>query len=100
MLNAAGVRGSLTLHQQPTNHQVMGHNRRLKPLCNICGDIYSPKRARAGYHICMPCGEQAAAQQRKSWTVLTLHKQGPMFFTAEYARTAAVGANNKGGIVK
>jgi len=38
----------------------MGHNRRLKPRCSICADTYSAKRANAGYHICMPCGEKAA----------------------------------------
>jgi hypothetical protein len=32
--------------------------------------------------------------------VLTLHKQGAMLFTPAFAREAAIGANNKGGIVK
>lgn len=58
------------------------------------------KRAQYGHLICKPCGEVKAKDDRKSWCVLTLHKQGPMFFTPEYARIAAVGANCKGGVVK
>jgi hypothetical protein len=38
--------------------------------------------------------------ERSSWCVLTPHKQGPMFFTAESAREMAKGINSKGGIVK
>jgi hypothetical protein len=53
-----------------------------------------------GYHLCLACGDQAAKSARKSWTVLTPHKQGPMYFTAEFAREAAKGINNKGGLVK
>jgi len=30
--------------------------------------------------------------------VLTPHKQGAMFFTAQFAREAAAGINNKGGL--
>jgi len=35
-----------------------------------------------------------------SWTVLTPHKQGAMFFTPEFAKEAARGINNKGGLIK
>jgi hypothetical protein len=57
----------------------MGHNRRLKPRCSICADIYSPKRANAGYHICMPCGDaQARATVR---TIVPMHKSNYMLFT-------------------
>lgn len=57
----------------------MGHNRRLKPQCNICGDTFSAKRANAGYHICMLCGEaQARARIR---TVVPMHKSNYMLFT-------------------
>jgi hypothetical protein len=61
----------------------------------MCGDTYSPKRANAGYHLCMPCGEGQATEQRRSWTVLTPHKQGAMFFTAESAVELARGINSK-----
>lgn len=50
--------------------------------------------------LCLSCGDIAAKEARKSWTVLTPHKQGPMFFTAETAREVAIGINNKGGLVK
>jgi ribosomal protein L37AE/L43A len=57
----------------------MGHNRRLKPRCSICDDVYSAKRANAGYHICMPCGDaQARATVR---TVVPFHKGAYMLFT-------------------
>ena len=57
----------------------MGHNRRLKPLCSICGDTYSAKRANVGYNICMPCGDaQARAHIR---TIVPMHKSNYMLFT-------------------
>ena len=70
-------------------------SRRLKPLCAHCGDAYSPKRANAGYHLCLLCGEEQARADRASWCVLTPHKQGAMFFTAESAHQLAKGINNK-----
>jgi len=68
--------------------------------CLICGAEVNNERWRIGYKMCMPCGESAAREVRKSWTVLTPHKQGAMFVTAEAARELAVGINNKGGLVK
>jgi len=57
----------------------MGHNRRLKPRCSICYGIYAAKRANAGYHICMPCGDaQARATVR---TIVPMHKSNYMLFT-------------------
>jgi hypothetical protein len=44
------------------------------------------------------CGEEAAREERRGWCVLTPHKQGAMFFTAQFAREAAAGINNKGGL--
>jgi hypothetical protein len=43
----------------------------------------------------MPCGEGQSIKQRASWTVLTPHKQGAMFFTAESAVELARGINSK-----
>ena len=68
---------------------------RMKPICNICGDVYSAKRANAGYHICLNCGEDEARKARKKWCVLTPHKQGAMFFTADSALHLAKGINSK-----
>lgn len=73
----------------------MTSTRKIKPICTRCGDIFSVARRNAGYPMCLMCGEEAAREERKLWTVLTPHKQGAMFFTAEYAREAAVGINVK-----
>ncbi len=69
-------------------------------LCRVCGDEVNERRALLGYRVCLICGEEQARQERKSWTVLTPHKQGAMFFTAQSAREAAIGINQKGGLVK
>jgi len=73
----------------------MGHNRRLKPRCTICDDIYSAKRANAGYHICMPCGDaQARASIR---TIVPMHKSNYMLITD---LDDLKGINNKGGLFR
>jgi hypothetical protein len=77
-----------------------------KVLCQECfGGTLSRARASILMQdkkplLCKECGEAAAKKARKSWTVLTPHKQGAMFFTAETAREVAIGINNKGGLVK
>ena len=70
----------------------------MKPLCKQCNEPFSPKRRNAGYTLCMPCGDGEAKKVRH--TILTPHKQGAMYFTAEFAREAAMGINNKGGLIK
>lgn len=76
------------------------HQHSTPKLCRMCGDeIDPPERARL-VPLCLWCGEDAARTERLSWTVLTPHKQGPMFFTAAFAKEAAIGINNKGGLVK
>lgn len=68
--------------------------------CRMCGEYLSAGRWELGYRVCLECGEEQARQERASWCVLTPHKQGAMFFTAESAREAAKGINNKGGLIK
>ena len=68
--------------------------------CLMCGEYLSRGRWELGYKTCLFCGEEQARQERSRWTILTPHKQGAMFFTAEYAREAAKGINQKGGPVK
>lgn len=65
-----------------------------------CEGIVPAARRGIGRYTCMDCGERSATRERTSWCVLTPHKQGAMFFTAEYAREAAAGINNKGGLVR
>jgi hypothetical protein len=54
---------------------------RMKPKCMGCGDTYSAKRARAGYKLCLWCGEEAAVRDRKSWCVAGINKSNPMLIT-------------------
>ncbi len=68
--------------------------------CYMCGEYLTRGRWELGYKTCLICGEEQAREERKSWTVLTPHKQGAMFFTAQSAREAAIGINQKGGLVK
>ena len=73
---------------------------KMRPVCAECGEVFAAARRKAGYRLCLLCGEEAAQVERKHWTVLTPHKQGAMFFTPEFAVEAAKGINNKGGQVK
>lgn len=66
--------------------------------CPQCGDAVPAARVALGRRLCLPCGEDEARAERRSWCVLTPHKQGAMFFTPEFARVAARGINNKGGL--
>jgi hypothetical protein len=70
------------------------------PECMVCGEEYEFGRWKIGKKTCMPCGDKLAVKVRESWTVLTPHKQGAMFFTAESALEMAKGINNKGGLIK
>ena len=68
--------------------------------CHWCGaDIEPPDRQLLSC-LCKKCGEKSSKAEQKTWTVLTPHKQGPMFFTAQSARVMAKGINNKGGLVR
>ena len=67
-------------------------------ICPQCGDAVPAARVALGRRLCLPCGEEAARAERTSWCVLTPHKQGAMFFTPQFAREAAAGINNKGGL--
>ena len=68
--------------------------------CHWCGsDIEPPDRQLINCY-CKKCGDKRAVSERKGWTVLTPHKQGPMLFTKQSAREMAKGINNKGGLVR
>lgn len=68
--------------------------------CSTCGSDIFPETLKLTGTKCAGCRDMAASQERGGWTVLTPHKQGAMYFTAEFAREAAMGINNKGGLVK
>ena len=66
---------------------------RMKPMCSRCGDMYSAKRANAGYQLCMPCGEDEARGRRH--TIAPMHKSNYMLITN---MDDLKGLNNKGGL--
>ena len=55
--------------------------KRLKPVCVRCGDTFSAARRRAGYNICLLCGEEAARVERTAWCVAPMNKSNYMLFT-------------------
>jgi len=63
----------------------------------LCGDPINPSRLALGYRTCLPCGEEAAVNERKSWCVAPMHKSNYMLLTN---RADLLGINNKGGLVK
>jgi predicted nucleic acid-binding Zn ribbon protein len=68
--------------------------------CHWCGSDIEPPQRQTVSSLCEECAEKKSKEDQKTWTVLTPHKQGPMFFTAESARAMAKGINNKGGLVR
>jgi hypothetical protein len=70
---------------------------RMKPKCMGCRKIFSAKRKRAGYNLCMECGEEAAVSERKLWCVAPMHKSN---YVLVRDRELLVGFNQKGGLVK
>jgi ribosomal protein L37AE/L43A len=63
--------------------------------CIICGSPVAHERWALGYKTCMPCGEAAAKQVKR--TVAPMHKSNYMLIT-DLADLR--GLNNKGGLVK
>jgi len=71
--------------------------RPMKPICVSCGDTFAPARQLAGYHLCMPCGEQRSVQERRGWCIAPMHKSNYMLLTDP---SDLLGINNKGGLIK
>jgi len=69
----------------------------LNTLCRTCGDLITPLARAAIKPTCLPCGEEAATQERKSWCVAPMHKSNYMLLTN---RADLLGINNKGGLIK
>lgn len=70
---------------------------KLRPLCKECGDKFSVKRFKAGYRLCLFCGEEQARAERKGWCVAPMHKSN---YTLITNHADLLGINNKGGLVK
>jgi ribosomal protein L37AE/L43A len=52
---------------------------RMKPICSRCGETFSAKRANAGYHLCLWCGEEQA--QRHRHTIVPMAKSNYVVVT-------------------
>jgi len=64
--------------------------------CAECGDVLDVRRAKAGYVTCMGCGDSAATQERKGWTIIQQYgKGGYQFVTQESAHLALKQTNQK-----
>jgi hypothetical protein len=63
--------------------------------CIHCDDDIDPRRAALGYRLCLFCGEEAAREERKGWTIAPLHKSNYMLWTN---KEDLKGINNKGGL--
>lgn len=70
---------------------------RIKPICVECSEPFAAARRKAGYNLCLPCGEKSALRERKHWTVAPMHKSNYLLITD---RADLLGINNKGGLVK
>lgn len=55
--------------------------KRMKPKCAQCRSVFSAKRKRAGYDLCMACGDGEALRARKLWCVAGISKSNPMLIT-------------------
>ena len=65
-------------------------------LCCVCGDDYPVERFNLGYRMCMPCGDSAARDERKSWTVVQEYGKGPyQFITPNAAHRTLRDTNQK-----
>ena len=63
--------------------------RPIKPMCVACGDTFAPARRKAGYHLCLPCGEQQARAVKH--TIVPLPKSNYIVVTD---RSLLIGLNS------
>lgn len=64
--------------------------------CTQCGDDVHVERWARGYRLCLWCGEEAAREERMSWTVIQEYgKGGYMYVPAEAAFTTLLDTNQK-----
>jgi hypothetical protein len=63
--------------------------------CPRCDDDIDPRRFALGYRVCLPCGEEAAREERRGWCIAPLHKSNYVLLTN---KEDLKGINNKGGL--
>jgi hypothetical protein len=66
-------------------------------ICPRCGDDIDPRRTALGYRLCLWCGEDEAKAERRSWTVVPMHKSNYVLLTD---KRDLHGINNKGGLFR
>jgi len=52
---------------------------KIRPVCRVCGDNFSPKRKAIGYPTCLPCGEELA--NAVNFTVAPMSKSNYMLIS-------------------
>lgn len=67
---------------------------KMRPVCTTCSDFFSSARRRVGYRTCLPCGEAAAASDRKKWTVVSLYNKGAYQFVTTSAAAQTMRETN------
>lgn len=68
----------------------------MRPLCRECGEPFAYARLRAGYRLCLLCGEDAARAERRGWTIVQQYGKGPyQLVTASAAPEVLRGTNQK-----
>lgn len=50
-----------------------------------CGEYIEPRRVQLGYRLCLWCGEEAARQERKRWTIVQEYTKGNYQFITSSA---------------
>jgi hypothetical protein len=63
--------------------------------CIHCDDDIDPRRAALGYKLCLFCGEEAAKEERRGWTIVPMHKSNYVLLVD---RKDLPGIGNKGGL--
>jgi hypothetical protein len=63
--------------------------------CPRCGGAVPAARVALGRRLCLPCGEEAARDERRRWTVVPMHKSNYVLLTD---KRDLHGINNKGGL--
>lgn len=62
--------------------------------CPQCRGPVDPRRVALGRKLCLPCGEDEARAERRSWCVVPMHKSNYVLLTD---RRDLPGIGNKGG---
>jgi hypothetical protein len=63
--------------------------------CIHCDDDVDPRRAALGYKLCLFCGEEAAREERRGWTIVPMHKSNYVLLVD---RKDLPGIGDKGGL--